>query len=494
MTIYKCSRCKYKTKHSGNFEAHKRTHTGEKPYKCDVCKKGFSQSSNLKSHKRIHSGEKPYKCDVCKKGFSKSNNLKTHKRTHTGEKPHKCDVCGKAFSESGKLKTHKRIHTGEKPYKCGVCDKAFSDSSSLTTHKRIHTGEKPYKCDVCDKGFSQSSHLKIHERIHTGEKPYKCDVCDKAFSGSSGLTVHKRTHTGEKPYKCDVCDKAFSRYHHLVGHKQTHTGEKPYKCGMCDKAFSGSSCLTVHKRTHTGEKPYKCDKNICWACGERCEEDMCNRTEECVQVATISDPCGYATTQSGHLKSHIKSIHTAEGKNRRKKREERVNKLLTTNELFPDREYTTDFEQCGISSSHARLDFVIVRDKRTIFIVEVDERAHESYELSCEVSRMLKIVQFIQQGSDRKKKIVFLRYNPDTMKGSIVPSKKRGEVLVDWIKNYNPTHPLEIFYLFYPLSGKSLDVIDEMEANDEYEHTLESVCKYNIDDKVDVYELDNLFE
>nr|AAH71130.1 MGC81504 protein [Xenopus laevis] len=60
------------------------------------------------------------RCNICNRVFPREKSLQAHKRTHTGERPYLCDYpdCGKAFAQSGQLKTHQRLHTGEKPFVC----------------------------------------------------------------------------------------------------------------------------------------------------------------------------------------------------------------------------------------------------------------------------------------------------------------------------------------------------------------------------------------
>jgi uncharacterized Zn-finger protein len=50
----------------GHLEAHKRTHSGERPYACDEpgCTYCATQASALEKHKRLHSGERPFACDA----------------------------------------------------------------------------------------------------------------------------------------------------------------------------------------------------------------------------------------------------------------------------------------------------------------------------------------------------------------------------------------------------------------------------------------------
>ncbi|NXW38812.1 ZN367 protein, partial [Phaetusa simplex] len=81
------------------------------------------------------------RCNICNRVFPREKSLQAHKRTHTGERPYLCDYpdCGKAFVQSGQLKTHQRLHTGEKPFVC-------SENGCLSrfTHANRHCTKHPY--------------------------------------------------------------------------------------------------------------------------------------------------------------------------------------------------------------------------------------------------------------------------------------------------------------------------------------------------------------
>ncbi|KAM6328496.1 zinc finger protein 367 [Alca torda] len=88
----------------------------------------------------VHSSSS-IRCNVCYRVFPREKSLQAHKRTHTGERPYLCDYpdCGKAFVQSGQLKTHQRLHTGEKPFVC-------SENGCLSrfTHANRHCPKHPY--------------------------------------------------------------------------------------------------------------------------------------------------------------------------------------------------------------------------------------------------------------------------------------------------------------------------------------------------------------
>ncbi|KAM7017762.1 zinc finger protein 367 isoform 1-T1 [Tautogolabrus adspersus] len=81
------------------------------------------------------------RCNICNRVFPREKSLQAHKRTHTGERPYLCDYpnCGKAFVQSGQLKTHQRLHTGEKPFVCSEkgCGNRF-------THANRHCPNHPF--------------------------------------------------------------------------------------------------------------------------------------------------------------------------------------------------------------------------------------------------------------------------------------------------------------------------------------------------------------
>ncbi|XP_061881471.1 zinc finger protein 367 [Entelurus aequoreus] len=81
------------------------------------------------------------RCNICHRVFPREKSLQAHKRTHTGERPYLCDYpnCGKAFVQSGQLKTHQRLHTGEKPFVCSEkgCGNRF-------THANRHCPRHPF--------------------------------------------------------------------------------------------------------------------------------------------------------------------------------------------------------------------------------------------------------------------------------------------------------------------------------------------------------------
>ncbi|KAG5184100.1 hypothetical protein JKP88DRAFT_244967 [Tribonema minus] len=408
-----------------------------------VCNKSLPTSGDKGAVNR----EKPYKCDFegCTYVCKHSHHLVTHKRTHSGEKPFKCDFegCGHAFAQSAHLVAHKRTHSGEKPYTCDFegCNYKCARSHHLVTHKRIHSGEKPFQCDFegCDYKCTTSTHLTVHKRTHSGEKPFKCDFegCNYACADRGNLTKHQCHHSGEKPHKCDVegCSYASAYLCSLVVHKRTHSGERPYKCDFegCVFSCTSSGTLITHKRIHSGEKPHKCD----------------------------FESCDYAGTRSSHLITHKRSMHTKEGAKRQLKQQMRVANLLKEAGYTVDEECTIQYGGCvpDPDRHRARLDIYIVTITSCILIVEVDEEAHASYLVSCELTRMLQVHEAILSRGYTVP-VVFVRYNPNgciTKDGVCIKMtrEEREVVLLEFLGRVRDgqqvfQEPLNLVYLCYP--------------------------------------------
>uniref|UniRef100_H3ATR0 Zinc finger protein 367 n=1 Tax=Latimeria chalumnae TaxID=7897 RepID=H3ATR0_LATCH len=99
---------------------------GQLGYKKDGIRRGRPRADMVRNliNEGEHSSSR-IRCNICNRVFPREKSLQAHKRTHTGERPYLCDYpdCGKAFVQSGQLKTHQRLHTGEKPFVCSenVC-------------------------------------------------------------------------------------------------------------------------------------------------------------------------------------------------------------------------------------------------------------------------------------------------------------------------------------------------------------------------------------
>lgn len=73
---------------------------------CDICSKNFFKKHSFEAHLRTHAGQKPYQCDHCEKSFIKYFTLKEHLATKhcpvpKGNAAFICEVneCGKTYSQ-----------------------------------------------------------------------------------------------------------------------------------------------------------------------------------------------------------------------------------------------------------------------------------------------------------------------------------------------------------------------------------------------------------
>ncbi|EDV22298.1 uncharacterized protein TRIADDRAFT_15889, partial [Trichoplax adhaerens] len=104
--------------------------------------RGRPRTDNIAYLRRVGAKSKStIRCEICQRTFPREKSLQAHRRTHTGERPYVCDFpnCGKTFAQSGQLKTHLRIHTGEKPFMCSI-----QGCTSRFTHSNRHCPDHPY--------------------------------------------------------------------------------------------------------------------------------------------------------------------------------------------------------------------------------------------------------------------------------------------------------------------------------------------------------------
>ena len=132
-----------------------------------------------------------------------------------------------------------------------------------------------------------------------------------------------------------------------------------------------------------------CEHNI-----RRCECITCspNRLLQCTFTL-----CDYKTKVKNNYKNHIK-IHSTEYIKNRKLEEVKVQKLLCTNDISHTREHTITYSCINdINNTNSRVDFVIehtdINDRFGLIFLEVDEHQHNGYPISCDVSRMAKIIE-----------------------------------------------------------------------------------------------------
>ncbi|XP_064628570.1 zinc finger and BTB domain-containing protein 20-like isoform X8 [Lineus longissimus] len=78
------------------------------------------------------------RCQICGKTSQNKTNYEAHFRSHIGEKPFSCKKCHKSFTTKGSLKLHLFLHTGEKPFVCGTCGKKFRRKDHLSIHQFVH--------------------------------------------------------------------------------------------------------------------------------------------------------------------------------------------------------------------------------------------------------------------------------------------------------------------------------------------------------------------
>ena len=361
-------------------------------------------------------------------------------------KPFHCNKCVLKFSLKGQLKAHnERIHLKLTPFHCGECNSKFYSKYELIRHNNcVHLNLKLFPCETCGKTLATITGLKNHhKRIHSElkVKPFSCKECDLNFFTDVELRGHNdRVHLKLKAsFKCDECESIFftnkERKRH---HERVHLKLK-FDCNECDSNFGSKGDLRRHhKSVHLRLKPYKCDFGGC----EQTSATKCD------------------------LKKH-KKTHTPEGQIRRKKQEDRVNKLLKKWGYTVDVETTIKAKSsnCLVDTNRyfSRVDFHVVNCTNMILLLECDEDQHIWYNLSCEFSRMSDVrASLVKAGYTVP--IYWIRYNPNG-KFHVDDEQvktRRPEREIELKKhlekvcspNFIPENQVNIHYMYYDLISK----------------------------------------
>jgi hypothetical protein len=185
-----------------------------------------------------------------------------------------------------------------------------------------------------------------------------------------------------------------------------------------------------------------------------------------------AENCEARYVKAGDLKKHVEANHTERAHQRRKKREERLYRFLTSAGYSPDRETIVQF--CGEGSKKlARLDFTIYKVDRVVAI-ECDEREHDREPVLCEVTRMLDVAAQHRLRSDLP--LHFIRFNPDgyQVDGRAQKPKmaERHKELVLAIEE-PVAAPLSISYICYSSTAGVANVT----KSDEFPPDLREACK-----------------
>ena len=155
--------------------------------------------------------------------------------------------------------------------------------------------------------------------------------------------------------------------------------------------------------------------------------------------------------------------------------------MLLDNNIHFKREHHISYScEEDIENSYARVDFAIehtdINGTFGVIFLEIDEKQHEDRMLSCEVSRMAKILEILTlQGNTLP--IRFIRYNPHAFKQDNetqrITQKQRHATLIDTIVTTTFTTHFSVKYLFFSTYNNIPIILNDSEYNDNFKQFVE---------------------
>ena len=185
--------------------------------------------------------------------------------------------------------------------------------------------------------------------------------------------------------------------------------------------------------------------------------------------------CDYKTKVKHNYKKHIK-IHSSDYIRNRKQEEMKIQKLLTNNQIKHTREHTITYSCINdINNTNSRVDFVIDHtdnnDRFGFIFLKVDKHQHNGYPISCDVSRMAKIIESLAIDGN-KVPIRFIRYNPHCFSINKIKQKinqtQRHEKLIQTIRTVEFNVPFSVMYLFYDMINDKPCIFDDYEYTETF--------------------------